>query len=78
MNMKSLLSTKDLNKVKLNLPLNGMELIANKMDLSVSTISRVLNGKVKKNQAKVVQIALEIIDSEKESQSQLNKRIESL
>lgn len=76
--MKSLISTKSLSLLKKKLPPNGMELIAKKLSVSQSTVSRVINGITLKRQEDVVFAAIEVIKEEKERLDLLNREIERL
>lgn len=78
MSMKSLLSTKSLKTLKESLPSSGIAEIAERLDISISTVSRTLNGLNKKRQSEVVEEALLIVSREKEKSKQLLNRIESL
>lgn len=76
--MKSQLSTKSLKKIKELLPANGIEIIANKLSLNPSTVSRTLNNKTFKSQSAVVDCALVVIKEEKQKIASLENEIESL
>lgn len=76
--MKYQLSTKSLRKLKKSLPVNGIEIIANKLNISPSTVSRALNNKLLKSQSAVVVCALELIKEEKLKVEALENQIESL
>lgn len=74
-NMKSQLSTTYLNRVKVALPPDGMERIAQELNISTSTISRVLAGISEKRQRQVVECALTIIQEENAKIKSLEDRI---
>lgn len=76
--MKSQLNTNSLKRLKQALPPNGMQEISQKLNVSLSTVSRAINGKNHKWMQKVVQEALIIIDREKGQILELNKKIEKL
>lgn len=76
--MKSQLSTKTLRKLKNSLPINGVEVIASRLNISSSTVSRVLNNKNLKSQSDVIDCALNIIKEEKMKVEALETQIESL
>jgi len=76
--MKYQLSTRSLKKLKSSLPLNGIDLIASKLNLSQSTVSRALNNKTLRNQSNIVDCALNIIKEEKMKVEALETQIESL
>lgn len=76
--MKPLISTKSLSLLKKKLPPNGMELIAEKLSVSQSTVSRVINGVTLRRQEEVISAAIEVVKEERERLEQLNKEIEEL
>lgn len=76
--MKSQLSTKYLNKLKAALPSDGMERIAEKLNISLSTVSRALSGKGEKRINQVAEAAIELIAEEKLKVKNLEQKIDSL
>lgn len=76
--MKSQLSTKSLKKLKNALPSNGMEIIASRLNISTSTISRVFNNKTLKSQPEVVNCAIQLIEEAKKEVQELENKIQSL
>ncbi|WP_336845554.1 hypothetical protein [Sphingobacterium multivorum] len=76
--MKSQLSTKYLNKLKVALPSDGMERIAEKLNISLSTVSRALSGKGGKRINQVAEAAIELIGEEQLKVKSLEQKIDSL
>lgn len=75
---KSLINTKNLKRLKNSLPKNGMQEIADKIGVSVATVSRAFSGENKSRINQVVEIALTIIERQKSIAENLNKRIDSI
>ncbi|MDR2274524.1 MAG: hypothetical protein LBF27_26700 [Sphingobacterium sp.] len=76
--MKSQLSTKYLNKLKAALPTDGMDRIAEKLHVSLATVSRALSGKGGKRVNQVAEAAIDIIKEEREKIKSLEQKIDSL
>ncbi len=78
MNCKSQITTKKIKKVKSNLPLNGMEEIANRLDIPLTSVRNVFLGRNQKCQREVLEKALEIIDLENKKNTDLSNKIDKL
>ncbi|HAU55001.1 hypothetical protein ACR789_13920 [Sphingobacterium siyangense] len=76
--MKSQLSTKYLDKLKTALPSDGMERISEKLNISLSTVSRALAGKGGKRVNQVAEAAIDLIGEEQQKVKNLEKKIDSL
>ncbi len=76
--MESQITTKKLRKVKSNLPTGAMELIAEQLNISVSTVSNAFLGKNKKQLNEVLKKALLIIEEDKKAKADLLKKIDEL
>ena len=76
--MKSQLSTRHLYKLKASLPSDGMDRIAGKLNISLATVSRALNGKGGKRVNQVAEAAIDIIKEEQEKIKSLEQTIDSL
>lgn len=76
MNLKSQLSTKSLNKLKSKLPYGSITVIASKLNIDKSIVSKVLNGKIINQQ--VVEEALFLIQQNSDALKDLETKIEQL
>ncbi|MGJ1424516.1 hypothetical protein ACR79B_11025 [Sphingobacterium spiritivorum] len=76
--MESQITTKSLSILKKNLPENGMEEISLRLNMSLSTVSRVMNGKTIKRQTDVVEAALSLIEENSDRINSLNQKIKEL
>lgn len=65
----------DLNAIKKALPSGGQSKIARKVNVSISTVSYVLSGQ--RNNEKVIEAAISIIEEEKEKQNKLSERLKA-
>lgn len=78
MNAQSQITTKKIRKVKNNLPINGMEEIANSLNINLASVKNVFLGRNQKIQREVLEKALEIIELENQKNADLSKKIEKL
>ncbi|GAA0883249.1 hypothetical protein GCM10009120_18460 [Sphingobacterium siyangense subsp. cladoniae] len=76
--MESQITTKKLRKVRSNLPNGAMEVIAEQLKISVSTVSNVFLGNNKKQLNEVLKKALLIIEEDKKAKADLLKKIDEL
>lgn len=76
--MESQITTKKLRKVRSNLPNGAMEVIAEQLNISVSTVSNVFLGNNKKQLNEVLKKALLIIEEDKKAKADLLKKIDEL
>lgn len=74
--MKSQISTKYLKKLKSNLPTGAISKIAERLNISQSTVSRVFNGEIKN--LNVVEDALLLIKETEEKTAELESKINAL
>jgi len=76
--MKSQISTKSLRTLRAALPTGGVDTIAERLNLSPSTVSKILNGHTKNVKMEVVETALKVIEESRAKASELENKIASL
>lgn len=74
--MKSQETTNYISKLQKLLPVGGVTRIAEELNLNQSSVSRALSGKTKNT--KVIEVAIRIIEEEREKENALIQKIESL
>lgn len=74
--MKKQLSTKTLDKLRKAIPPGGVNKISEKVGLSPSYVSKVVNGHVRNNI--VIKAAIELIKESNEETTRLEQEIDSL